>query len=65
VEAVATWPGGHHGWRWRGDVGADDVARVGVIQLVVPDVEGPLDLALRLDHPQATSDNAYGTVISR
>jgi beta-mannosidase len=65
VEAVATWPGGRHGWRWQGDVGADDVARVGTIQLVVPDAEGPLDLALRLSHPDAESANGYWTVISR
>jgi beta-mannosidase len=65
VEAVATWPGGRHGWRWRGDVAADAVARVGVIQLVVPAVEGRLDLALRLSSLEATSDNAYATVISR
>ncbi|HZB70645.1 MAG TPA: hypothetical protein VE395_00805, partial [Acidimicrobiales bacterium] len=65
VEAVATWSGGHHRWRWQGDVGADDVTRVGTIQLVVPDAEGSLELALHLTHPQATSDNAYGTVISR
>jgi beta-mannosidase len=65
LEAVATWPGGRHGWRWQGDVGADDVARVGTIQLVVPDAEGPLDLALRLSHPDAESANGYWTVISR
>jgi beta-mannosidase len=65
VEAVATWPGGRHGWRWQGDVGPDDVARVGTLQLVVPDVEGALDVALRLHHPRTTSDNAYRSVISR
>ena len=41
------------------------VALVGTLQLVVPDAEGPLELALRLDHPEATSDNAYQAVISR
>jgi beta-mannosidase len=65
VQAVATWPGGRHGWRWQGDVGPDDVARVGTLQLVVPDIEGALDLVLRLAHPAATSDNAYRSVISR
>jgi beta-mannosidase len=65
VEAVATWPGGRHGWRWQGDVAADDVARVGTLQLVAADEEGPLDLVLRLSHPEAESDNAYRTVISR
>ena len=65
MEAVATWPGGRHGWRWQGDVGPDDVARVGTIPLVVPDAEGALELALRLDHHDATSANSYSTVISR
>ena len=65
VEAVATWPGGRHGWRWQGDVGADDVVRVGTVQLSVPDAEGRLELALRLSHPAAESGNAYATMISR
>jgi beta-mannosidase len=44
----ATWPGGEHTWRARGAVGADTCVRVTTIQLVVPDVSGPLrvDLAL-------------------
>jgi hypothetical protein len=65
VEAVASWPGGRHGWRWQGEVGPDAVALVGTIQLVVPDAEGPLELALRLHHPEASSDNAYRAAISR
>jgi beta-mannosidase len=65
VEAVASWSGGRHGWRWQGDVAADDVARVGTVQLVVPDAPGPLDLTLRLAHPAAEADNAYRTMISR
>jgi beta-mannosidase len=54
VTAVLSWPGGEHTWRWRGEVGADECARVGTIQAVVPDL-GPdatgvlaLDLELRL-----------------
>ncbi len=65
VDATATWPGGRHGWRFSGDVGPDDCVRVGTLQLVVPDVAGPLDLALRLVHPDTGADNAYRTMISR
>ncbi|MCI3950464.1 MAG: putative glycosidase [Acidimicrobiales bacterium] len=65
VEAEATWPGGRHGWRVGGDVAADDVARVGTLQLLVPEATGPLDLALRLVHPGADADNRYRTMISR
>ena len=34
------WPGGDHGWRWRGDVAADACVRVGTVQFVVPDAPG-------------------------
>lgn len=44
----ATWMGGHHTWRARGDVGADTCVRVTTVQLVVPDAPGPLALALTL-----------------
>jgi hypothetical protein len=40
VTAVLSWPGGEHTWRWSGEVGADEVVRVGTIQAVVPDL-GP------------------------
>ena len=38
--ATLRWPGGSHEWRWQGDVGADSVARVGIVRFVVPDVPG-------------------------
>ena len=44
---------------------ADDVAKVGTLQLVVPDAEGRLDLTLRLVHPEADATNAYAAMISR
>lgn len=44
----ARWMGGEHTWRFRGDVAADAVARIGTPQLVVPDAPGPLELALVL-----------------
>ncbi|MGE3620543.1 MAG: hypothetical protein AB7L84_08775 [Acidimicrobiia bacterium] len=46
VTARASWDGGAHAWRWRGDVPADACVRVATLQLVAPDVEGPLHLDL-------------------
>jgi beta-mannosidase len=54
VAAKLTWPGGDHMWRWTGDVPADACVRVGTIQFVVPDVEGPLGLSLVMHHPPST-----------
>lgn len=45
----ATWPGGEHTWRARGDVGADACALVTTVQLVVPDAPGALALELTLE----------------
>lgn len=63
VVAHLAWDGGDHTWRWEGDVGADDVARVGTIQAVTPDVSGPLTLTLELDAPHAevAATNSYET----
>ncbi|MGH9184962.1 MAG: hypothetical protein ACRD0U_03950, partial [Acidimicrobiales bacterium] len=59
--ARLSWPGGHHAWRWRGDIDPDSCVRVGTIQLVVPDVgPGELVLDLTLTGP-ATAANRYTT----
>ena len=50
VSADLTWPGGNHSWAWKGDIGADSVARIGSINWIVPDVTGPVDLRLHLRH---------------
>ena len=56
VRAHLAWPGGSHRWGFTGDVAADEVARVGTLSFVVPDVPGSLTLDLRLEGPvQATA----------
>ena len=63
VTARLEWRGGRHDWRWAGAVAADDVVRVGTIQIIVPDAPGALSLDLRFD---AGSDdtNAYAVYSS-
>jgi hypothetical protein len=51
VEAVLSWRGGEHRWRWEGDVPADACARVGTLAVVLPDAPGPCTLALALEAP--------------
>jgi beta-mannosidase len=50
----ARWTGGEHTWRYRGDVSADAVARIGTPQLVVPDAPGALTLSLTLTGADGT-----------
>ncbi|MEM7093462.1 MAG: sugar-binding domain-containing protein [Actinomycetota bacterium] len=48
VTAELHWPGGQHRWAWRGSVEADAIARIGSINWIVPDIEGPVSLHLQL-----------------
>ena len=48
VAITCTWRGGRQQWAFRGDVDADSVARVGRIELVVPDEPGDLLLGIAL-----------------
>lgn len=57
VTAALSWDGGAHEWRWQGDVGADDCARVGTAQFVVPHVEGYLVLDLTLEAGEVVATN--------
>jgi beta-mannosidase len=59
VSARLSWPGGAHSWRWRGDVGADGVARVGIVRFVVPDALGPLALDLDFVGGDVAATNRY------
>ncbi len=63
--AVATarlhWPGGERSWRWQGDVEADAVAKVGTIDLEVPNAPGPLVIDLDLIADDTTATNRYTT----
>ena len=51
VRAELTWATGSHRWGFAGDVGPDDVVRVGTLSFLVPDAPGPLTLELRLEGP--------------
>ena len=66
VTAALSWPGGRHGWRWQGDVGADACARVGTIQVVGPAADGPgplaLDLALALPRGEIVTNRYEATL---
>ena len=64
VDVVARWPGGRRRWRFGGDVGADDVAYVGTIDLEVPDTLGALSFDLRLDAGDIVATNHYSTAVT-
>ena len=42
VDATLSWSGGEHRWSFAGGVGADEVARVGIVRFVVPEARGQL-----------------------
>ena len=57
------WTEGAHVWRWRGDIPADACQRVGTMQIVVPDVAGPMSLDLSLRWADGEAQNRYETTI--
>lgn len=63
VDVSATWQGGSRRWRFGGEVAADDVARVGTIELEVPDAPGPLTIELSLAAGDVAAANRYATTI--
>jgi beta-mannosidase len=63
--ATLRWPGGHHRWRWGGDVPPDECVRIGTVQFVVPDAPGGLWLDLSLEHGDEVATNRYEAIISR
>jgi beta-mannosidase len=64
VTATVSWTGGAHTWRWAGDVAADACARVGTLQLLVPDEPGPLTIDLSLDTGEVRATNRYEASVS-
>jgi beta-mannosidase len=66
--AVATarvhWRGGERSWRWQGDVAADSVAKVGQIELDVPEAHGPLVIDLDVIAEETTATNRYAVTIT-
>jgi beta-mannosidase len=64
VTARLEWPGGGHEWRWSGDVPADACVRVGTLQAVVPEADGPLrlDLGLHLSRRDVIVNHYQATI---
>jgi hypothetical protein len=66
VTAQLSWPGGQHGWAWRGQIDADSVARIGSINWVAPPMTGPVDLTVQLRHrDNEIASNSYRGDIRR
>jgi beta-mannosidase len=65
VTARLSWRGGHHSWRWRGEVAADACVRAGTASFVVPDAPGPLTLDLDLVADDLAATNRYLSQIAR
>ena len=65
VTARLEWPGGHHDWNWGGDIPADSCVRVGTLQTVVPEADGPLrlDLGLHLSRQDVIVNHYRSTIV--
>jgi beta-mannosidase len=64
VDIVASWSGGERRWRFGGDAAADDVVKVGTIDLEIPIALGALTIDVRLDAEGVHASNHYGTAIT-
>ncbi len=62
--AALRWPGGHHEWRWEGEIPADSCVRVGIARFVVPDALGEMWLDLIVEHGQQVATNRYTATIT-
>lgn len=63
VTARLSWDGGSHEWRWGGELPADCCVRVGTVQVVVPEADGPLVLDLALEAGAVVAANRYETQV--
>ena len=64
VDAVASWAGGEQRWRFGGPVPADDVVKVGQIDMTVPETLGELSFTLTMTAGDITSRNRYATAVT-
>jgi beta-mannosidase len=62
--ATLRWAGGHHVWKWRGDVPPDACVRIGIVRFVVPNAPGELWLDLTIEHGDEVATNRYTTAIA-
>jgi len=67
LQAVLTWPGGSREWNWQGQIGADDVARIGTLEWTATAQPGPVVLSLTLRRPDdgtVLASNTYQAMIT-
>lgn len=64
VDVVAAWASGEQRWRFGGSVDADDVVKVGRVELKVPESLGPLTFELQMTAGDLSSSNQYNTTIA-
>ncbi len=64
VDVHARWAGGERSWRFGGGAPADDCARVGTIELEVPDTLGALVIDLTLTAGDVVATNRYSTAVT-
>jgi beta-mannosidase len=63
VTAELQWGDGRRSWRWGGDLPADGCEWVGTLQVVVPDVPGPMTLILACRWGDQEATNCYEATI--
>ena len=59
VRARIHWPGGEHVWVWEGDVAADNVTRIGAVDLLAPSPAHPSARA----HARTGNDPAHELIV--
>ena len=64
VDATASWGGGEQRWRFGGPIPADDVVKVGQIDLIVPDTLGELAIELEMTARPHHATNRYTTAVT-
>jgi hypothetical protein len=64
VDATATWAGGSRAWRFGGPVPADEVVKVGRIEMRAPSQLGDLAFELSLKAGDLESHNRYRTAVT-
>ncbi len=63
VDATMRWPGGERRWRFGGPIGADEVVKVGRVDVELTDCDedGKLEYTLSLTAGDVTSVNGYAS----
>jgi beta-mannosidase len=64
VDATATWAGGSRAWRFGGPIPADDVVKVGRIEMRAPAQLGDLAFELTMKAGDHESHNRYRTAVT-